>query len=262
VVATFHRAGGSHWYRALRPVVAWARRRIDLGCAVSEAARRTAVDALGGQYDLLFNGVEMERFAAAVPAPNGGRPTVLFLGRHEERKGLGVLLAAFAGLGGSAQLWVAGDGPQTEELRRRFPPSERVRWLGLLSEEEVATHLAGADVLCAPSLGGESFGMVLVEAMAARCAVVASDLDGYRAAAEGHAYLFPPGDEAALARALDDALADAAAGTGRSGPIALDAALAHADAWSMDRLAEAYEARYGQILRSRDLPPGAHALGG
>ena len=123
-----------------------------------------------------------------------GRPVVLFLGRHEARKGLDVLLDAFAMVERPAVLWVAGDGPGSEVQRRRHPESDRVRWLGMLSDDEVASRLAGADVLCAPSLHGESFGMVLLEGMAAGCAVVASDIEGYRSAAGGHAELVPPGD--------------------------------------------------------------------
>ena len=79
----------------------------------------------------------------------------------------------------------------------------------MLTDDEVASRLAGADILCAPSLRGESFGMVVLEGMAARCSVVASDLQGYRSAAGGHAILVPPGVVQALARALGVALADA-----------------------------------------------------
>ena len=143
---------------------------------------------------------------------------MLFLGRHEPRKGLHVLLDAFATLERPAVLWVAGDGPATEVQRRRHPESDRVHWLGVLSEEEVASRLAGADVLCAPSLQGESFGMVLLEGMAAGCTVVASDIEGYRMASGGHATLVPPGDAPALARALDAALADAAGPAVGRGP--------------------------------------------
>jgi phosphatidylinositol alpha-mannosyltransferase len=244
VVATFHRAGSSSWYRALRPLARAARRRIDVACAVSDAARRTAADALGGDYDVLFNGVDTERYATATPRPTGGRPTVLFVGRHEERKGLEVLLEASGRLDG-AQLWIAGNGPRTAALRRRYPPSDRVRWLGVLTEEEKASAMAGADVLCAPSLGGESFGVVLLEGMAAGCAVVASDIDGYRQAAGGHAAVVPPGDPAALADALRAVLA-VSAGDGDGDRIA--AAAQHAARWSMAALAQAYEARYLQLV--------------
>jgi phosphatidylinositol alpha-mannosyltransferase len=251
VVATFHRSGGSGWYRALRPMAQWARRRIDVPCAVSEAARSTATEALGGDYEVLFNGVEIDRYAAAQPTPTAGVPTVLFLGRHEERKGLGVLLAAFEKVAGPYRLWIAGDGPQTESLRSRYPASDRIVWLGLLSEEEVAARLAGADVLCAPALGGESFGMVIVEGFAAGCAVIASDIDGYRAAAGGHAALVPPGDPVALASALDAALEDVASGSGRSSALAKEAAAGHAGGWSMERLAAIYDERYQRAVAAR-----------
>ena len=132
--------------------------------------------------------------------------------------------------------------------RRRHPESDRVKWLGTLNDGEVAARLLGADVLCAPSLRGESFGMVVLEGMAARCAVVASDLQGYRSAAGGHAVLVPPGDVGALSRALGVALADAVEGSGRSSPEALKAAEAHANGWSMESLAERYVDAYERAI--------------
>ncbi|MGP0030465.1 MAG: glycosyltransferase family 4 protein [Acidimicrobiales bacterium] len=239
LVGTFHRSGVSRWVPVLRPLAQLVGRRMEVRVAVSEAARDTGMKSAGGEYEVLFNGVDVERFARATPTPSD-RPAVLFLGRHEERKGLGDLLDAFALLDRPAVLWVAGDGPASEVQRRRHPESERVTWLGLLSDDEVARRAAGAAVLCAPSLRGESFGIVLLEAMAARCAVVASDLEGYRAAAGGHAALVPPGDVTALSRALGVALADAAEGSGLSSPEALKAAEVHVQAWSMERLAECY----------------------
>jgi phosphatidylinositol alpha-mannosyltransferase len=240
VVGTYHRSGDSRVYRSLGPLARWADRQLAARCAVSDAARDTIRAATGADYDVLFNGVDVERFAGAPPWPTDG-PTVLFLGRHEPRKGLGVLLDAFAGVPDPAVLWVAGDGPATGELRRRHPPSGRVHWLGRLNDAEVASRLAGADVLCAPSLGGESFGMVLLEGMAAGCTVVASDIPGYRAAAGGQAVLVPPADPLALGQAvarvlsLDRAVREAAH----------QAAVAYAGQWSMARLA----GRYAEIYR-------------
>jgi phosphatidylinositol alpha-mannosyltransferase len=245
---------------------------------VSEAACATAHQALGGSYELCFNGVDIGAFEGVEPWPTEG-PTVLFLGRHEERKGLGVLLEAFeqlrsrltvadartgAGSGSPPVLWVAGDGPQTSDLRRRHPDAADLRWLGVLPEEEKLRRLVGARVLCAPSLGGESFGMVLLEAMAARALVVASDIPGYRDAAGGHAVLVPPGDELALATALARLVAPGAATAdgGEPSPAAgerggtasgldeaeTDAAYAWAAHWSMDRLADWYERRYRTLV--------------
>jgi phosphatidylinositol alpha-mannosyltransferase len=264
IVATFHRSGGSLFYSVLRPLTtSLARRKFAVRCAVSEAARQTAHAAVGGDYVVLFNGVEVDRYANAVPWPTDG-PTVLFLGRHEERKGLRVLLDAFAplvgaqlvgeGSGGDAAvasptLWVAGDGPDTDALRRQYPDSPRIHWLGVLTEEDKLRRLAGADVLCAPSLGGESFGMVLLEAMAAGTPVVASDIPGYRDAAGGRARLVRPGDASALSEALRDLLARVhGVEADRREQDRADGA-ARAREWSMDRLAERYESLYREVTQ-------------
>jgi phosphatidylinositol alpha-mannosyltransferase len=226
---------------------------MEVRVAVSDAARQTGEHSSGGQFEVLFNGVDIDRFESAEAVRDDHdppRPTVLFLGRHEQRKGLSVLLDAFAMVERPAVLWVAGDGPASEVQRRRHPESDRVHWLGTLDDDEVAARLAGADVLCAPSLHGESFGMVLLEGMAAGCAVVASDLEGYRMAAAGHAALVPPSDKSALARALGVALADAVEGTGQSAPEARKAALEHAANWSMKSLAERYVDVYDRALAS------------
>jgi phosphatidylinositol alpha-mannosyltransferase len=256
LVATFHRSGNSSLYTALGPLARRLARRLDLRCAVSDAARATAAEALGGTYEVCFNGVELEASAAVEPWPNE-RPTILFLGRHEGRKGLRVLLEAFDRLGArevdltpgaaSPVLWIAGDGPETESLRRRHPGSDDIRWLGVLSEEDKLRRLASARVLCAPSLGGESFGIVVLEAMAARTVAVASDIPGYREAAGGHAVLVPPGDDRALAETLARVLSSGANGPGGDGPW-LDAAAEWASHWSMDRLAGWYEHRYRSVV--------------
>jgi phosphatidylinositol alpha-mannosyltransferase len=247
-VGTFHRAGKSVAYQLLGPLARALAGRLAARCAVSAEARDTARDALGGTYDIIGNGVDIERFASASPWPTSG-PTVLFVGRHEERKGLGVLLDAAARLepGTDLSIWIAGEGPDTEWLRRRHPPGARVQWLGRIGDDELASRLAGAHVLCAPALRGESFGVVLLEAMAARAAVVASDLPGYAAVVAGHGVLVPPGDVAALAGALQAVAADAAAGTGRCAPGALDAAFAHASQWSMPTVADRYLAVYERV---------------
>jgi phosphatidylinositol alpha-mannosyltransferase len=245
LIGTFHRAGDSAAYSLGRPGVRWLARRLDLRCAVSPDALRTAQRALGGQYDLLFNGIEVERFAKAQPHPTTG-PTIFFVGRHEERKGLAVLLDALRHLPSNVRVWVGGEGAQTDALRARHGADPRIEWLGRLTDDQVAARLAGAHVFCAPSRHGESFGVVLLEAMAAGAAVVASALDGYRnVATDGvDALLVPPDGAdvlgAALARVLgDDGLrADLVAAGER-----------RAQEFSMVRLAEAYVERYGPLLR-------------
>ena len=126
--------------------------------------------------------------------PGGSGRAILFVGRHEPRKGLEVLLEAFSALDPDAVLWVAGEGPETAALAAATPGN--VEWLGRISDEELAARLRTAAVFCAPSLHGESFGVVLLEAMAAGTPVVASDIAGYRDVArhDGEAVLVPGGD--------------------------------------------------------------------
>ncbi|MDP8993218.1 MAG: glycosyltransferase family 4 protein [Actinomycetota bacterium] len=247
LVGTFHRAGPSAAYAALRPAVTVLARRLALRCAVSPEARATAERAMGGDYEVVFNGVEVERFTGVEPWPSSG-PTVFFVGRHEPRKGLEVLLEARGDLPAETRVWVAGAGPQTAILKQRTAGDARVEWLGAVDDLEVASRLRGADVICAPSLHGESFGVVLLEAMAAGTPVVASDLPGYRSVAlpGRHALLVPPGDPPALAAAICRVLGDAglasqlaAAGRERAGEM------------SMGQLAERYLSLYEKVLAQR-----------
>jgi phosphatidylinositol alpha-mannosyltransferase len=240
-IGTFHVSGRVPAYIYLRPAVRAVARRLRLRTAVSADARDLAERWLGGTCQVLPNGVDVERFAKADPWPLQPR-TILFVGRHEPRKGLDVLLEAFAGLGGDCVLWVVGEGPATDRLQASAPPG--VEWLGCISDAELARRLRSASVFCAPSLHGESFGVVLLEAMAAGVPIVASDIDGYRdvARAGREAVLIEPGDaaglRAALRRVLDDA--DLAAELVEGGT-------ARAAAFSMDRLAERYLALYESV---------------
>jgi phosphatidylinositol alpha-mannosyltransferase len=245
-VGTFHAAGTSAAYRWLAPLTCWLASRLTIRCAVSEDARELAARSLGGEYVLLHNGIDVERFTKATPWPTEG-PTVLFLSRHEERKGLDVLVEALQALPAHARVWVASDGPDTERMKAAAAGDRRVEWLGRIDEEEKVRRLRGADVLCAPSLRGESFGMILLEAMAAETPIVASDLPGYRKVVGDDdapaALLVPPGDPAALGAALRRVLEDPELA------IALAAAGdARAAAFSMDSLAERYVSLYRSAI--------------
>jgi phosphatidylinositol alpha-mannosyltransferase len=210
---------------------------------VSDDARRMAQRALGGDYVLMHNGVELERFAKATPWPTEG-PTVFFVGRHEPRKGLTVLLDAFTALPPDVRLWVGGEGPETESLRARTRDDDRIEWLGAIGDDEKAQRLRGADVFCAPSLYGESFGVVLLEAMAAHVPIVATDLPGYANVARRgvDALLVPEGDAEALAGALGKVLADS-----RLAETLAVAGDARASEFAMDRLAERYVGLYDEL---------------
>jgi phosphatidylinositol alpha-mannosyltransferase len=244
LVGTFHRAGMGAAYTFWRPVTVRMAHRLRVRVAVSEDARRTATEALEGEYEVLPNGIEVERFAKATPWPTTG-PTVLFVGRHEPRKGLSVLVDAMAELDPGVRLWVAGEGSQTAELQARTAGDPRIEWLGRLDDAEVASRVRGADALCAPSLHGESFGVVLLEGMAASTPVVASDLPGYRnvAVPGRHALLVPPGDPRSLAAALSLVLDDAALAAEL-----VAAGEARAAELSMERLCERYLELYQRVV--------------
>lgn len=185
--------------------------------AVSEDARRTLVNHLGGDAVLIPNGVRVSAFASTekLPGVDPDRPSILFLGRMDEpRKGLAVLLealprvvAAVPGL----QVLVAGPG-NAEDQAEQVPEGvrENVRFLGRISDEDKARALRSVDVYVAPHTGGESFGIVLVEAMAAQAAVVASDLTAFRMVLQDglSGRLFPNQDAAALGDALVELLQD------------------------------------------------------
>jgi phosphatidyl-myo-inositol alpha-mannosyltransferase len=260
MVATFHRSGPSRLYTLFGPVVRPLAHRYALRVAVSDAARATAAGALGGNYEVAFNGVDVDGYRSAQPWPTD-RPTILFLGRHEERKGLSFLLDAFEEVRkrpDAPVLWIAGSGPLTESLRRRHPPSSAIQWLGVLSEADKRRRLVAADILCAPSLGGESFGMVLLEAMAAGTVVVASDIDGYRQAAGGHAVLVPAADVRSLVGALAEVLSGRVTSAGHPGSPGqgpgspwLSAGWAWAEQFSLPRLARWYEDRYRAAMARR-----------
>ncbi|WP_227462318.1 glycosyltransferase family 4 protein [Desertimonas flava] len=249
LVGTFHAAGTSASYRVFTPFLRRLLRNLDCKVVVSKDALDLVESHLGGNgYRVLFNGVDIASIESATPMP-AVAPTIFFCGRHEERKGLAVLLDAFAELPPEARLWIASDGPDTPMLRARTTGDERISWLGRIDDTEKFARLRGATVFCAPSLHGESFGVVLIEAMAAGTPVVASSLDGYRnVATDGvDSILVPPGDVHALADALQRTLSDAAlrerlriAGSSR------------AHDFSMRHLADEYVAIYRELI---DRPP-------
>jgi phosphatidylinositol alpha-mannosyltransferase len=244
IVATFHAAGTSASYQYLDRPLRWLAGRIDRRCAVSEDALALVREPLGGEYTIVHNAVEVDRYRAAEPWPTEG-PTVFFVGRHEPRKGLAVLLDALAGLPADVRLWVGSDGPETTELKARTAGDPRIEWLGRISEEEKLSRLAGADLFCAPSLRGESFGVVLLEAMAAETPIVASDLHGYAKVARAgrDAVLVEPGDVGALATAIEKVLHDR-----DEAHRLVEAGRARAEEFSMARQAARYLEIYDETI--------------
>ncbi|MCK9249665.1 MAG: flippase-like domain-containing protein [Solirubrobacteraceae bacterium] len=194
-------------------VVMGARRRLNRlteRIAVSDAAAWTGRRYYGGRYRIIPNGVELPAGSRPGPVAEGmaGPLRITFVGQAVERKGLPILLRAFDALRAQLPVQLTVIGPDAEEVRRvAFDAAlPGVRVLGRIDDATKAAELAGSDVLVAPSLGGESFGMVLTEAFAHGVPVVASDIVGYRdVVTHGRdGLLVPPGDAQALAHALRD----------------------------------------------------------
>ena len=217
IVATFHTSTTksltlSVFQGILRPF----HEKIVGRIAVSDLARRWQMEALGSDAVEIPNGVDVSCFANAPLLEGYPRPgkTVLFLGRFDERrKGMDVLLRALPALVerfADIQVLVVGRGDEDELCEEAGPLADHLRFLGQVDDHEKASALRSADVYCAPNTGGESFGIVLVEAMAAGTAVVASDLDAFRRVLrDGEAgRLVPVDDGSALAEALIDVLGD------------------------------------------------------
>jgi phosphatidylinositol alpha-mannosyltransferase len=218
LVATFHAATTrsrflSMFDTVLQPFLEKIHGRI----AVSPAARKVIVEHLGGDAVVIPNGVAVSHFRAAEPLAGypAAHGTIGFIGRYDEpRKGMDVLVAAMEELASrrpDARLLIAGRG-DADEFAAGLPRAvrSRVELLGQVSEPDKARMLRSVDVYCAPNTGQESFGIILLEAMAAGAAVVASDLEAFRRVLGGGAAgeLFPAGDSAALAGALDRLLGD------------------------------------------------------
>jgi phosphatidyl-myo-inositol alpha-mannosyltransferase len=267
-IATFHAYGGfSPSYELGRRVMRGSAERLHGRIAVSGAAKHFIERYFPGEYKIIPNGVDIDRFQRAVPIARwqDGHHNILFVGRFEPRKGLLELLKGFRILrkaGCDCRLLVVGSGPLGKEVRR-YVATRRLRgveFLGRVSDEEKAQLFRTADVYVSPATGGESFGIVLLEAMAAGTAIVASDIHGYkgvvRRGREG--LLVPPREPKAIAAAVarllgDDALRTAMGRAGRE----------RADEFSWERVTAKVDDFYGLIIRRLaargDLPSGFHA---
>ncbi len=209
VAATFHASGGLGWLRAGRPTWGFLMDRIDRRIAVSEAAQESAARWFPGEYEVIPNGVLIPGEAD----PAGRENRVVFVGRHDRRKGMPVLLQAWPQIHRrtGARLRIVGADPLMVRLAlsRSGASPEGIDPLGFLSQDDLTQELLAAKVLVAPSLGGESFGMVLTRAFACATPVVASDITGYRdVMTDETGVLVPPGDPGGLADAVAALLED------------------------------------------------------
>lgn len=213
VVGTFHSTVMSDLaFRIFRRALLPSYRRLDRALAVSEAARDCVLRHFPGPVDILPNGVNLERFRPGLPRLpqfTDGTPTILFVGRHDPRKGLPELMQAAAALAEDRvrfRLVIVGDGALRRRIERMAGGAlrGRVHFEGQVSNEHLPGYYASADLFCSPARGGESFGIVLLEAMACGVPIVATDLPGYRTVLtpgrEG--LMVPPRDPVSLRDAL------------------------------------------------------------
>ena len=217
VVATFHSGiDRAILYDAAGPLLRRMARGLAVRTAVSERAAAVARRRLGGTYRLVPNGVDAARFAAAAPADLGPGTKLLFVGRLHPRKGFAIAVEAFETIAAArpdVRLVVAGEGAEASAVDR-VPGNlrDRITMLGSVRNEELPPIHAACAVLVAPNTGGESFGVILVEAMAAGLPVVASDIPGFdEVVTRGtDGLLVPPRDAPALASAVELLLDDPA----------------------------------------------------
>ena len=209
LIGTFHTYSENVLTNGFAAIWLGGRRRMNrlhARIAVSEAAAWTARRFYGGRYRIVPNGVQLQASREPLPEePGAARPLrILFVGQAVERKGLPVLLRAFEALRDQIPATLTLVGASAEEVAHMMLDDRGVEVLGKVSEQRKLAELAAADVVCAPSLHGESFGMVLTEAFAASAPVIASDIPGYRDVVRNgtDGLLVPAGDDLALAESL------------------------------------------------------------
>jgi phosphatidylinositol alpha-mannosyltransferase len=264
-IATFHAyAGFSPAMEFGKRVLPGYARRLHGRIAVSAAARHFADRFFPGDYKVIPNGVDLGRYRRAVALARwqDGIPNILFVGRLEDRKGLPFLLKAFRLIrkgGTEARLLVVGSGPQEREDRRYVMTRglQNVQFLGRVSDDDKAQLFRTADVFVSPATGRESFGIVLLEAMAAGTPIVCSDIHGYKGVVQRgrQALLVPPRDVKALADAIGQVVAD------RELRARLSAAgIERAEEFSWEHVTAKVDDYYSFVIRrlaaQNQLPPG------
>jgi phosphatidyl-myo-inositol alpha-mannosyltransferase len=253
LVATFHAyADRAALFGLAGPMLRRIWRRLDVPLAVSTATATLLRTRFGLHADVLPNGIDLESFRGVDPAAQPPGARLLFVGRLDARKGFPVMIRAFAGLADrlpDVSLVVVGDGRDRDAVLSLAPDvRRRVTMLGATPRADVLACYAAADIFIGPATGSESFGIVLLEAMAAGLPVVASDIAGYRDVVrhDVEGLLVPPGDAAALGSAAARILADPtlAARLARAGR-------ARARDFSWDTLVARVETRYEEAMRRR-----------
>ena len=244
LVATWHAAGGLNWMRYGLPSWGFLLNRIDHYIAVSDQAKISAERWMSYDFEVIPNGVLIPPEADPANREN----SIVFIGRHDPRKGMPVLLRAWPDIHRrtGARLRLVGADPLAVQLQltRHRVSSEGIDVLGFLPQENLTSELLRAKALAAPSIGMESFGMVLTRAFACAVPVVASDIPGYKAVmTDDTGVLFPVGDSDALAEALGNLLEDEP----RRRELGERARRIAIERYSWDRIAERLEQIYREV---------------
>jgi phosphatidyl-myo-inositol alpha-mannosyltransferase len=258
-IGTFHAFAKSNYaYYYGKLILRYFFKKLHGRIAVSPPARDFVSDYFPAHYEIIPNGIDYYRFATPLPTLEGcreGGPSILFVGRMEKRKGLKYLIRAMVGVWNhfpDARLVVVGAGPLLEDYRRlvEYNGLRNVEFAGFVSSEDLPRYYQSCDIFCAPSTGQESFGIVLLEAMAAGKPLVATDIGGYSHVVQHgqEGFLVPPKDEQALALSLVRLLSDAEL-RARMG----EAGRTRAAQFSWDRVADRLLGFYESVIATKPL---------
>lgn len=266
-IGTFHRYGGTHlMYYYGKPILRRFFNRLDGRLAVSEPAQRFISRHFPAKYMIIPNGIDLQNYGEHVrpfPELDDGKLNVLFVGRLEKRKGFSYLLRAFLRVKQELpQIRLIAIGPYSEKNKLRYESFldthslSDVHFLGYVSKQELARYYRSCDVFCAPSTGGESFGIILLEAMASGKPIVASSIDGYRAVVHHgvEGLLVQPKDDEQIAQGLLTLLKDTdlRARMSRAG-------LETVQQYSWEKIAGGVLDYYGAVLHTCGFPQHASA---
>ncbi|MBI4504659.1 MAG: glycosyltransferase family 4 protein, partial [Chloroflexi bacterium] len=268
-VGTFHaaRESGARLYAYTRRLLHDCFRRLDGKIAVSLTAASLITPHFPGYYNIIPNGVDVERFSAAappLPELDDGKLNILFVGRLEKRKGFKYVMQAFPLVRRAlpdVRLVVVGGYSRKQASRyERVVRSAQlgdVRFVGYVSAADLPRYYRSCDLFCAPSIGGESFGIILLEALASGCPIVASDIPGYRGVlpSGAHGLLVPPKDARALADAIIAVLAD-----GHRRAEMSSAGRCHAEEYAWPKIAVRVLEYYDVVLSAAGVTPRPPAV--
>ena len=214
VAATFHRLGAGGGYKSVGFLLRPLYKKADLCYAVSKPAQHTLAKVVKAgnarRAKVVFNGIDTVSLSKVLPYKSAAasRPTICFVGRLEPRKGLEILLQALSDTALDVDVVILGSGPEMARLQPKYASSKNIFWLGRVGDEEKLSRIKASSLLISPAITGESFGIVILEAMALAVPVVCSNIPGHRASAGEAALFVKPNDPEDLKKAITDVLVD------------------------------------------------------